>query len=167
MATPPSLTELEKKLMGEGISAGIFTVMDVAHRELSEHVPVYHQYLGKLGYASDGVIPTIVGLIGVFTGFEPLEKTLAYGVSKFVVGAYKTLIKKDPYLVVSAKSIEGFNFDADESVTLKIDGSAVSGSISTDEKGYFKYTPSEALASGYHDIVASTSKKAVSIHVKV
>ncbi|MCD6418478.1 hypothetical protein J7M00_06830 [bacterium] len=162
MFTDEMMRKLQEKGMEYGIAGVVGGGIDIADRELAERVPAYADFEQKVKFLSSGLLQTLAGIVGIAMDVPYLDAVTVSGVKDLLGGAYKRFVKKDPYLVVKADTIEGYNFDASDTVHLIIDGTAVSDSISTDSKGYFKYQPSTKLSSGKHDIVAYTSKKAVS-----
>lgn len=108
----------------------------------------------------DAVLAFAVGLIGAVTRQDLLQRAMIYALAFSINDVYAEMVAKEPFIVVQSGSIEGFNFDANASVELYIDGSKVTATITSDANGHFTYTPSTALASGTHTVVALTPNKA-------
>ena len=108
----------------------------------------------------DATLGIAVGLVGIVTGQEILERGLVWGLALAIKDVYEDMVAKTPFVYVSPSQVEGWNFDANANVELYIDGRKVTDTITTDANGYFKYTPATALASGSHTVVAVTPNKA-------
>lgn len=149
----------------KGAIGGIVNIVEDA---LYENTGLYKAKV-YLRQAAEGLVPTITGIIGFigreFAGIEELEvleDQLAIGLANMIRGAYRYYGSKRPFAVaVDASTIEGWNFDANSSVQIIIDGTDVTPSgLTTDENGHFKATLASPLASGKHDLIVKTSKKA-------
>jgi len=158
MAIQDIINKLREKAIGIGISG--FSL--VGERALDENVAMWHKWMGKLRQVRKGVLPTIVGVVGVGTGFLS-EEPLTTGLANMIDGAFEFFIEKKPFVYApDASTLEIFNFDANADVSITIDGSAVSFSTApkTDADGYAKITLPSAMASGKHEVIVKTSKKA-------
>jgi len=158
MALQDIITKLREKAIGTGISG----LTLVGERALYENIAPYHKYMSMLKQAHKGVLPTIVGVIGVGTGFLS-EDPLVTGLANMIDGAFEFFIEKKPFVYApDASTLEIFNFDANADVSVTIDGSAVSFQTApkTDANGYAKITLPTAMASGKHEVVVKTTKKA-------
>jgi len=153
----------ETKGVDYGVGGSLGAVTYMINREVEEHVAPYGQFMERIHHFSNGVVSTLLGIIGIVTGVPYLDTLTVVGVKELLSGVYKQFIKKDPYLVVTADSIEGYNFDPSEDVILVVDGEKVSPTsnvtVKTDGDGYFIYKPSTKLSKGVHTVVASTSTK--------
>jgi len=136
------------------------SVLLIAPKELRKQA-FWYTNVTKTAKQYDGAVLALgVGLVGAITRQELLQRALVWGLAITINTIYDDMVAKKPFVLVQSNSVEGWNFDANESVTLIIDGVPVRETITTDANGYFKYTPATPLASGTHTVVAATSKKA-------
>lgn len=149
----------------KGVVGGVVNIVEDV---LYENTKLYKAKI-YLKQASEGLVPTLAGIIGFvgreFAGIEELEvleDNLAIGIANMIRGAYRHFVSKRPFAVaVDASTIEGWNFDPNDSVQIIVDGTNVTPEgLKTDENGYFKATLATPLDSGKHDLVVKTSKKA-------
>jgi len=150
------------------IKGAVGGIVNIVEDVLYENTAFY-KIKPYLKHASEGVVPIITGAIGFlgreFAGIEELEvleDSLALGIANMIRGAYRFYGSKRPFAAaIDASTIEGWNFDANDSVQIIVDGNNVTPSgLTTDANGHFKATLSSPLASGKHDLVVKTSKKA-------
>jgi hypothetical protein len=136
------------------------SVLLIAPKELRKQA-FWYTNVTKTVRRFDGAVLAIgVGLVGAVTRQELLQRALVWGLAITINEIYDDMVAKKPFVLVQSSTIEGWNFDANERVTLVVDGEQVRAEIATDANGYFKYTPDTALSSGTHTVVAATSKKA-------
>ena len=89
-------------------------------------------------------------------------RAIRAGGSYGVYDAFATVIRDKPKVVITApNTVEVFNLDPSQTVSVKIDGSAVSFTTppTTDGNGYAKITLPSALAEGVHTVQVSTNVK--------
>jgi hypothetical protein len=136
------------------------SVLLIAPKELRKQA-FWYTNVTKTVRRFDGAVLAIgVGLVGAITRQELLQRALVWGLAITINEIYDDMVAKKPFILVQPSQVEGWNFDANEQVTLIVDGEQVRAEIVTDANGYFKYTPATPLASGTHTVVAATSKKA-------
>jgi len=88
--------------------------------------------------------------------YRPIRVGGSYG----IYDALAVAIKDKPKVVVSAPdTVEVFNLDPSDTVSLKIDGSAVNVNVNTNADGYASIKLPSALSEGVHDIQACTRVK--------
>jgi len=148
-------------------SVALGSALLVATKELRKQAFWYGNVTKLAKRYDDAVLGIAVGLVGMVTNQEILERGLVWGLALAVKDVYEDMVAKTPFVYVTSSQIEGWNFDANAPVTLFIDGNQVTGRIETDANGYFKYTPDTALASGSHTVVAVTYNKAYSETVAI
>jgi len=136
------------------------SVLLIAPKELRKQAFWYNNVTKTAKQYDSSILALGVGLVGAVTRQELLQRALVWGLAITINAIYDDVVAKKPFVLVQSNSIEGWNFDANESVMLIIDGTPVRDTVTTDANGYFKYTPATALSSGTHTIVAATSKKA-------
>jgi hypothetical protein len=136
------------------------SVLLIAPKELRKQA-FWYTNVTKTTRQYDGAVLALgVGLVGAVTRQELLQRALVWGLAITINTIYDDVVAKRPFILVQGNQVEGWNFDANEQVTLIIDGEQVRETVTTDASGYFKYTPATALSSGTHTVVAATSKKA-------
>jgi hypothetical protein len=141
-------------------SVALGSALLVATKELRKQAFWYGNVTKLTKRYDDATLGIAVGLVGIVTGQEILERGLVWGLALAVKDVYEDMVAKSPFVLVQSSQIEGWNFDANSNVTLYIDGRQVPDTITTDANGYFKYTLSTALSSGSHTVVAVTPNKA-------
>jgi hypothetical protein len=148
-------------------SIALGSALMIAPKELRKQSFWYGNVTKFTKRYDDAVLGVAVGLVGIVTGQDILERALVWGLAFAINDIYEDMVAKTPFVYVTASQIEGWNFDANAQVTLFINGQPVRDTITTDANGYFKYTPSTALASGSHTVVAVTANKAYSETVAI
>jgi hypothetical protein len=148
-------------------SVALGSALIIAPKELRKQKFWYSNVTKLTKRYDDAVISVAVGLVGIVTGQELLERALVWGLAFAIDDIYEDMVAKTPFVYVTSTNVEGWNFDANAHVDLYIDGQPVRDTITTDANGYFKYTPSTALASGSHTVVAVTPNKAYSETVAI
>jgi hypothetical protein len=141
-------------------SVALGSALLIASKELRKQTFWYNNVTKLTKRYDNAVLGIAIGLVGIVTGQELLERGLVWGLAFAISDIYEEMVAKTPFIYVTSQQVEGWNFDANAQVTLYIDGEPVRDTITTDANGYFKYTPSTALASGSHTVVAVTSNKA-------
>lgn len=160
------IRKIQEKGMEQGIEGVIGAVPAIAHRELKERVAGYAKFMEKIEHFAEGLLDTGIGLVGIGFDLPYVDNLVSFGVYGLLKGAYKHFFKKDPFIYVDGSKIEGWNFDANDKVTIVVDGTTLvdpssQTPVSTDANGYFSYTPSTALSAGVHDVLVRTTNKAV------
>jgi hypothetical protein len=141
-------------------SVALGSALLIAPKELRKQAFWYGNVTKFTKRYDDAVLGVAVGLVGIVTGQELLERGLVWGLAFAINDVYEDMVAKTPFVYVTASQIEGWNFDANAPIELYIDGQKVTATITTDANGHFTYAPSTALASGSHTIVAVTPNKA-------
>jgi hypothetical protein len=158
------LRVIYQKLTEKGIGSAVAGGVKIIDDAVFENVAVYHKYLGMLRQVRSGVIPAVVGVVGVLGNIPYTEESLAVGIADLLKGAYDALVAKKPFAYAKdSTTIKVFGLDANENITVIIDGSAISFTTppKTDGYGNAEITLPSALSSGRHDLIAKTTKKAV------
>lgn len=137
----------------------------IAPKELRKQSTWYNTVTKFTRRLDEAVLPLAVGLIGTITGRDALARGLVWGLAIAIKDIYEEAVAKEPFLLVTKDGIEGWNFDANESVMLFIDGVQVTDRVLTDSSGHFKYET--ALSAGTHSVSAATSHKALSVEVAI
>jgi len=140
-------------------SVALGSALFIGSKELRKQAFWYNNVTKLAKRYDDAVLGIAVGLVGMVTRQDILERGLIWGLVFAIDDVYEDMVAKAPFVYVTASQIEGWNFDANASVELYIDGQKVTGTITTDANGHFTYAPSTALASGSHTIVAVTPNK--------
>lgn len=156
------LQDIINKLREKAVGIGVGGLTLIGEDALFENIAGYHKFMGKLKQAHKGILPSIIGVVGIATGYIS-EEPLVVGLANIIDGLYKFYIDKKPFAyAVDSTTIEAFNLDANANVSVSIDGTAVSFTTppKTDANGYVKITLPTAMSSGKHEIVVSTGKKA-------
>ena len=150
------------------LTGAIGGVVNIVEDALYENTAFY-KIKPVLKHASDGVVPAITGVLGwlgrSFGGIEELEvleEQLPIGIANMIRGLYRFYGSKKPFAVATDnKTIEGWNFEANTSVKIYVDGNDVTPTgLTTDSNGYFKATLSSELSSGKHELIVQVGKKA-------
>jgi len=150
-----------------GASGGLALTLNDA---LYENIPFVHKYLGELRHAKDFVVPTAVGIAGLALDIEGVDSAITVGVAEGIKGAFDIFVFKRPFAFAKdSTTLKVFNLDPNEAVEVWVDGSKVSFTTAptTDSAGNATITLPTALASGKHEIVVKTSKKAFYGYVAV
>lgn len=148
-------------------SVALGAALLIAPKELRKQAVWYNNVTKNVRRYDDAVLAVAVGLVGAITRNDLLQRALIYGLAFSIKDIYDEMVAKEPFVVMTTDYVEGWNFDANETVTLIVDGRAVPDTITTDANGHFKYTPAAKYASGTHDIVVATSRKAFSAKVAI
>jgi len=148
-------------------SVALGSALLIATKELRKQAFWYGNVTKFTKRYDDATLGIAVGLVGIVTGQELLERGLVWGLALAVKDVYEDMVAKAPFVYVTASQIEGWNFDANTQVKVYIDGREIQAEIVTDANGHFKYTFPTALYSGSHTIVAVTPNKAYSETVAI
>jgi len=153
------IDRLKEKAIGSGVGGLTLILNDT----LYENVSFIHKYLGYLRQAKDMVVPMSYSLIGMVMNLPGADESLSIGIASGLKGVFDAFVFKKPFAYAKdASTIEVFNLDANETITVIIDGSEVSFSTepTTDANGNATIKLPSALSSGKHDLIVRTSKKA-------
>jgi len=153
------IEKLKEKAVGSGIASLSLVLNDVAY----ENVAFIHKYLGYLRQAKDCIVPLAYGGIGLGLNLMGAEESLTVGIASGLKGVFDALVFKKPFAFAKDPStLQVYNLDPNAEVQVIIDGSAVSFATApkTDSNGNATITLPSALASGKHEIIVKTTKKA-------
>lgn len=157
----------EKNLIGGGIGG----ILKVLHKYMKTEVPQYYHVVKHAEGFDKALLPAVYGLVGaLFIPDAPnWDDQISIAVADTLEGLADRFIFKEPYLIlVDAKNIEGYNFPADATGKLYIDGVEQAGiTVETDSNGHFKITLATELEAGKHDIVVIVGGKSAYLSVKV
>jgi len=154
------IDKITEKGIGSAVAGGIKIVDDA----LFENVAMYHKYMGMLRQIRSGLLPLLTGVVGVVADIPYTEESFSLGIADLLKGAYDALFAKKPFVYAKdSKTLEVFNLDTNEDVTVIVDGSTISFTTppKTDGNGYASITLPSELSAGRHDVIVKTSKKAV------
>jgi len=158
------LRAIVDKIMDKGIGSAVAGGIKIVDDALFENVAIYHKYVGMLRQIRSGLLPFVTGVVGVVTGIPYTDESLSIGIADLLKGAYDALFAKKPFVYAKdSKTLEVFNLDTNEDVTVIVDGSTISFTTppKTDGNGYASITLPSDLSAGRHDVIVKTSKKAV------
>jgi hypothetical protein len=151
------INRLRDKAIGTAVASGV----SLADKALYDNVAMYHKAMGNLRHFKDGVVPLAYAFIAGALNFYGWDDAITIGIYKELEGVYEAFVRKSPFCFASdASTIKCFNLDPNASVSLKIDGSSVSVSASTDANGNVTISLSSPMSAGKHEIQVATSKKA-------
>ncbi|MEM4451459.1 MAG: hypothetical protein QXF74_05655 [Nitrososphaerota archaeon] len=133
----------------------------IGEKELRKLAPYYKNVYKYTKWFDDAVLPLAVGAVGVAIRQSLLQKMFVLGLMQAIRGAYDGFVAKEPFVYASdSTTLEIWNFDANETPRLIVDGSPITVNVTTDSNGYAKITLPSALSSGVHAIAVATSSKA-------
>lgn len=156
--------EYGRDIMDDVIDGVVLILLDYAHTKLVEWDWYYKNVVVKLKQFEEPLFYIIVYAIAKF-GKGKIEY-LAYLEIALMYGVYKLgrfyLVKPPFGILVDATTIEVYNLDPDTSISVYVDGNAISFTTApkTDSSGNAKITLPNALASGEHKILVHTGYKA-------
>ena len=164
------IEKLKAKATSVGIGGGAGGLALVLGDALYENVPLVHRYLGELRHAKDFVVPVAVGLAGLALDIEGVDSALVVGVAEGVKGLFDTLVFKRPFVFAKDSStLKVFNLDPDEGIEVYVDGVKVAFTTPpvTDSAGNAEVVLPTPLATGKHEVIVKTSRKAFYGYVAV
>lgn len=151
------------KLKEKGLNYGVASLTLLANDMLFDNVAFIHKYLGYLRQAKDAVIPSIYGIVGTIMNLPGGDEAFTLGVASGLKGVLDAFVFKKPFAYAKdASTLEVFNLDPNDNITVIVDGSTVSFTTAptTDGNGNATITLPSPLAAGKHEIIVKTSKRA-------
>jgi hypothetical protein len=153
------IEKIREKAIGSGIAGLSLVLNDVMY----ENIAFVHKYLGYLRQAKDCVVPLGYGAVGLGFNLMGSDEALTVGIASGLKGVFDALVFKKPFAFAKDPStIQVYNLDPNDTIQVIVDGSAVTFATApmTDSNGNATITLPSALASGKHEIIVKTSKKA-------